>query len=513
MSRAYDAIVVGAGHNGLTTAALLAKAGRKVLVLERREHPGGLAASEEFHPGYRSAGLLGDTGLVRPSVIAALDLPRHGLRLHEAPPTVLALGDGSHEPIAIHGRLERAAEAIARISPRDGQQYRELAALMQRLAPAVRELLGRHPLDLVDLESERVWDLGKRALRLRRLGRDDLRELLRLPPMSVAEVLGERFETERLRAALCLPALLGTFGGPEQPGNMLELMRLWCLRGPGVLGGGPMLVAALRAAAQAAGVELRTGAAVAGLRVGTEGIDGVRLEDGGTIDARLVAASCSPRLTLEELLPAGLLPQRLEHRIHCYRSRGRVAVVHLALRRPPRFAGEPAEFARTGEHVTAIERAFDATKYDELPAEPALELHLATEGDPGRAPEGHAVLSATVYFVPTRPRDGWTDGLRERLGDAVVRLLARHDAGLPEAVVAREVLTPADLESRYGIPGGHLFHGEHGLDQLMFRPTPECIHYATPLPGLWLCGSGSHPGGGLSCAPGELAAQAILASS
>lgn len=512
MSTRVDAIVIGAGTNGLTTAAHLARAGRRVLVLERRAEAGGLAAPEEFHPGYRAAGLLDSTTGVRPSVVEALGLAAHGLRLRDEPPTVLALGDGTSEPLPIHGRVEAAAEAIGRVCPRDGEQYRAWAALLQRLAPAVEALFGRPPVDVIDLESQHLWDLGSRALRVRRLGRDDLRELLRLPAMSVADVLGERFETERLRTTLALPACLPTFGGPWQPGNVLELLRQRCLGGPGVVGGGPMLVAALETAARAAGAELRTTAPVASIRVSSDGVQGVTLESGETIEAGLVAASCHPQHALGELLPRGLLSARLEHRIGVFRSRGRLAVLRLALRRPPRFGSEGAELACTGEHVDQLERAFDATKYGDVPPEPVLRIHVPTHADPGLAPEGHAVLSVTVCFVPHPRRGGWTEEAREALADAVVERLGRHDAGLPDAVVARELLTPADLETRYGLPGGHLFHGEHGLDQLLVRPTPECLRYATPVPGLWLCGSGSHPGGGLSCAPGDLAARAILAS-
>lgn len=513
MSGSYDAIVIGAGHNGLTTAARLGRAGRRVLVLERRAVVGGLAASEQFHPGYRSAGMLADSGLVRERVIDTLELERHGLERRPVAPTVLALGngqDGAAPPLPIPGDPERAAQAIAERSPHDGQQYRALFAQVQRLAPAIAELFDRHPLDLIDLESESVWDLGRRALRVRRLGTADLRELLRLPPMCVADVLGERFETERLRAALSLPALAGTFGGPWSPGTMLTLLRRECLAGPGVVGGGPMLVAALRGAAEAAGVQVRTEAAVARVRLRGTTVEGVVLDDGERIDAPLVAASCSPRVTLGPLLPPGALPHRLEHHIRNFRSRGIVAKVLLALDRPPAFGDEPVEYARTAEHVDDIERAFDAVKYGELPDTPVLDIHVPTVADPSLAPPGHAVLAVTVGFVPHGLRGGWTDQARAGLGDTVVRLLARHDPELPEAVVGRQVLTPVDLEARYGLPGGHLEHGEHGMDQLLIRPTPQCLHYATPIDGLWLCGSGSHPGGGLTCAPGQLAAEAIL---
>jgi phytoene dehydrogenase-like protein len=523
--QAYDAIVIGAGHNGLTTAALLGKAGRRVLVLERRALPGGLAASEPFHSGYASAGVLADTCLVRPRVVEALGLREHGLRLRASAPAVLALGDGEplllpqgHDPADV----EQAAAAIARLSPPDADAYRSYVGRLERLAPAVRELFDRPPIDVVDVESESLWGLGQRALRVRRIGKADLLELLRLPPMCVGDIMRERFASDRLSATLCLPALAGTFTGPWSPGNGLDLLRRASLLGPGVVGGGPMLVDALARAARAAGVELRTGARVARLRVGPSGVEGVVLGDGEVLRAPLVAASCHPFHTLCELVPPGLVEHRLEHRIRTFRSRGSVAQVLLALDRAPRLSGhEGVEFAHTAGHLDDLERAFDAMKYGEVPQTPVLDVHVPTVARPDLAPAGHAVISALVYYVPYalrhgggRPEEGgFGDDARQRLGDRVIELLGRHDAGLPGSVVGRQVLVPVDLERRYGLHGGHLHHGEHSLDQLLVRPAPECVRYRTPLPGLWLCGSGSHPGGGLTCAPGELAARAMLAGS
>lgn len=512
----FDAIVIGAGHNGLTTAAFLGRAGRRVLVLEQREVLGGLAASEPFHTGYASAGVLADTCLVQPSVVSALGLAEHGLRLRASPPKVLALGDG--EPLLLaQGRdaseVEQAAAAIGRLHPPDAEAYRRYAALLERLAPAVRELFVRPPVDIVDVESESLWGLGKRALQVRRLADADLLELLRLPPMAVGDVLRERFASERLSAALALPALAGTFTGPWSPGNGLDLLRRESLLGPGVVGGGPMLVDALAKAAWAAGVEIRTGAAVQRLLVGKHGIEGVALVGGQELRAPLVAASCHPWRTFCELAPPEALEHRLEHRIRTFRSRGCVAQVLLALDRAPRFhAGEPAELVRVAGRLDDIERAFDAIKYGEPSDEPVLDVHVPTVARPELAPEGHAVVSALVYYVPYALEGGWSDDARRRLGDRVVEILGRHDAALPGSVVGRRVLVPEDFERIHGLHGGHLHHGEHALDQLLVRPTPECVHYRTPIRGLWLCGSGSHPGGGLTCAPGELAARAMLAA-
>lgn len=512
MSTQYDAIVIGAGHNGLTTATVLAKAGCRVIVVEQRDEVGGLAASEEFMPGYRTAGILSDTTVVRPAVVEALDLRAHGLSVRTTPPSVLALGSGAHDPVLIHGDPERAAAAIGRHEPEDADAYRSYRELIDRLRPAIAEFFDRPPIDIVDLESANLWDLGGRALRVRRRSKADLMELLRLPPMCVADVLGEHFKSDLLKAALALPALEGTFTGPWSPGNALTLLRREALRGPGITGGAPMLIRALRSAAEQAGVEIRTSTTAAQVLVDSGRVHGLELAAGEVLRAPLVAASCHPWHTLGQLLPVGAIDYRLEHHARTFRTRGSVAHVSIALNRPPRFSDDTTvEWARTGAHVDEIERAFDAIKYGEVSPEPILDLQVPSIADPSLAPKGHAVLTATVYFAPHDKRGGWDDAARNALGDRVVELLARHDHTLPEAIVGRRVLTPADFEEQYHLPGGHLFHGEHSVDQLLVRPTPGCSRYRTPLPGLFLSGSGSHPGGGLTCAPGYFAAQAMLA--
>ncbi len=330
--------------------------------------------------------------------------------------------------------------------------------------------------------------------------------------MLVGGLLGEWFSSDLLKAALALPALAGTFTGPWSPGNAVNLLRRESLLGPGIVGGGPMLIEALRKAAEAAGVEVRTEAAVERLQIEGGAVTGVSLAEGETLTAAVVAASCHPFHTLCELCPPGSIEYRLEHRIRTFRSRGCVAQVRLALKRPPCLHAEEVEYARTGAHLDDLERAYDAIKYGELPQTPILDIHVPTVAQPELAPEGHAVLTASVYFVPYALASGWDDEARRRLGDRVIEILAQYDAEIPDSVVGREVLTPVDLEARYGIHGGDTHHGEHSLDQLLVRPTPECLHYRTPVRGLFLCGSGSHPGGGLTCAPAELAVDAILSS-
>jgi phytoene dehydrogenase-like protein len=512
VSQRHDTIVIGAGPNGLTTAALLARRGRRVLLLERRERIGGLAAAEPFHPGYRSAGLHHDTRGLRPGVVRALDLERHGLRLRDRPPDLLALGDGS-DTLLLRGESTACSREIARRSEHDAARYLEFRAFVERIRPVVAGFLDGPPLDVVGLEPGRLPDLFRRALRLRRLGRREMLELLRLPPMTAADWLDEWFETGALKAALALPAVAGTRLGPRSPGSNANQLLALCGAGTGPVGGGPTLIDALANAARDAGVEIRTGTPVTGLLLDGGAIRGVEA-DGACIPAARVVASCDPKHTLLELLPPGLLTSRLEHRLESYRMRGSTAWLLLALDRPVRFNGrddEPVEFARTGVELDEIERAHDAIKYRTFCERPVLDIHVPTVSNPELAPPGSAVLSVLVHFAPHDEASGWDPAARERLTTRVMSILERAVVDLGTSIVGRELLTPVDLETRYGVTGGQIHHGEHALDQLLVRPAPECSEYRTPVAGLYLCGSGCHPGGGLTCAPGARAAESILA--
>jgi phytoene dehydrogenase-like protein len=512
LSAPYEAIVIGAGHNGLTAAGRLAARGRKVLVLERRDRLGGTTALEEFHPRYRCAGPLHDTTAVRPAVVRALGLEGHGLRLRGERPAVLALGRPG-EGLLLHGEPARAAEEIAARSAGDAERY----ALYHEFHRSVRELLrgflDEPPLDLVDPERTALRTWSRWALRLLRHGRRSATELLRLPPMSVADWLDEWFQDDLLKAALALPAVAPSFTGPRAPGTNLNLLLWEAAAGPGVQGGAASLGQALARAAAAAGAELRPSAAVRGVLVEQGRVRGVELADGSRVESPRVVAACDVKQALLELLPSGSISHRLERRLRSFRTRGVAASVRLALDRPPSFAcraGAAIEHARVAASLDDLERAFDAVKYRQASTEPVLDLHVPTVQSPELAPEGHAVLSALVYCAPYDLDPAWTDAERERLGERVLSILERHAPGVSASVVAREVLTPRDLEQRHGLSGGQLQHGEHALDQLLVRPAPECHGYRTPVDGLWLCGGGNHPGGGLSCVPGWLAAQAIL---
>jgi phytoene dehydrogenase-like protein len=508
----HDLIVVGAGHNGLTAAAALAKAGRNVLVLERRDEPGGLAASEAFAPGFTAPGLLHDTGHVRPAVVAGLGLVRHGLVLHDAAPGVLVSRAG--EPGLVLRSDEAAMVAgLGEVSDKDAAAWPRWRAQLLRWRRVIGKLADNAPPDVQGSNASALLSVLSPALALRRLGRRDMAELMRVMPMCVADWLNEWFETPALKAALAGPAVAGTWTGPWSAGSAMQLAWQQCTEERHVVGGARQLTQALLGAAREAGVELRTGVDVQRIDVEAGAVTGVTLASGETLTARTVVSSCDPARTLLGLVPKRHLPTTLETRIRNWRVRGTTAKLHIALDDLPNWSahpGQPVAHARLVGDVDDLERAFDAVKYGRFSSEPYLDVALPSLEDPSLAPEGKHVMSVLASFAPYHLEGGWNDARREELGNVVLDTLERHAPGLKRRVIAHEVLSPHDIEQRYGATGGHVHHGEHSLDQwLHARPDPDCARYATPIGGLFLCGSGSHPGGGLSGGPGWLGAQAI----
>jgi len=511
MSR-YDTIVIGAGHNGLTAATILAKAGRQVVILERRDRIGGLASREEFHPGYQTAGVLHDTSAVRRSVIDQLELRKHGLELlRESAPVFIPEKDG---PGYLHWRDPGKAEAeISGRSPADAAQYRAYRAFLKRIAPVLRKVFDEFPADTQSIRLTDLWDIGKKAIALRLLGRSDMMEVLRIGPMCVADWVIEWFETEIVRAAVAGPAVMHDMTGPWSPGTNLNLILAETQAQLAVKGGPAALVKALEKAAVAAGVEIRTGAKVAKLNLQDGAVSGVTLVNGEVLDGNQVAAACDPKHLFLKLISPSSLTMEFERNIQNFRTRGTTAKVNLALDSYPEFPGRPdlqAVFLRTGTAVDDLERAFDPVKYREFALEPMLDIYVPTIESPQLAPAGHHVFSIQAHWIPYGLEGGWSEEAKDRLLESVVDTLQGYFPEIRQSLVGSQVSSPVDLERVYGVTGGHLFHGEHATDQLLLRPTPECARYQTPFRGLYLCGSGSHPGGGMTCAPGALATGAIL---
>lgn len=511
MSR-YDTIIIGAGHNGLTAATLLAKAGRQVVVLERRDRVGGLASRDEFHPGYRTAGILHDTSRLRRKIVDQLELKKFGLTLlREPPPVLIPERDG---PGYVHWRdPNRAQGEIAARSQADAESYRAYRAFLKRIAPVIKRVFDEFPPDTQAQQLTQLWDIGRKALSLRMLGREDMMEVLRIGPMCVADWVAEWFETEIVRAAVAGPAVMHEFTGPWSPGTNLNLI-LAETQGPVAVKGGPAaLVDALEKAALAAGVEIRTDARVVRLSLEEGAVSGVALANGEVLESRQVAAACDPKQLFLKLIPAPQLTMEFERNIKLLRTRGTTAKIDLALSDYPEYPGRPElqpVVLRTGTTIDDLERAFDPVKYREFALQPMVDVYVPTLEDPQLAPTGHHVFSVQAHWVPYDLEGGWTDEAKDRLLDGVLDTLSGYFPSLRQSIVGARVLSPVDLERIYGVTQGHLFHGEHATDQLILRPTPECSRYETPFRGLYLCGSGSHPGGGITCAPGALATQAIL---
>lgn len=514
-------VVIGGGSNGLTAAALLAKGGCRVTLLERRPALGGLSAGEAFHPGFASPGLLHDSATLRPAVVRALDLEHFGLRFAPARPS-LALERGG-AGLMLGPDADSTALALEERSPADAKAFREWRGLIERLRPFVSAVLSEPPPELAPKNLAAGLDLLKRGVSLRRLGEADMLELMRVAPMAVADWMKDTFETERLHAALSLPALSGTWLGPWSAGSAACLLALEATRGRSVAGGPKAVVQALEACARQKGVQIQTETEAVELVVRGETVQGVRLASGETLVADAVLSTVDPKQTFLELVPARTLSSVFEDAVLNWRTRGTTAKVHLALDGLPEHPALAASSSQakgatpdrmsTGASIDELERAFDAIKYGEMSNTPVLDIALPSLDDPTLAPEGKAVLSILAHYVPFELEGGWTAEAERTLEERVLTVLEEHLPGTQKRILATETLSPADIAERYRVSGGHVHHGEHALDQLLIlRPNGDCAHYATPLAGLFLGGSGSHPGGGVTCAPGMLAAERILAN-
>lgn len=527
----YDAIVIGAGHNGLVTAAYLAKGGLRTLVLERSDEPGGCAATDELWPGYRVDTGAHELGALDRRVVRDLRLDRAGLELLATDPTVASLQPGGGA-LTLYRDPGRTADAIRPFSDRDAGRWPSFLEAMGRAARALGVLYEATPPRVAGADRGDLWEMARLGAKLGRVGRAEAIELMRLLPMTVEELLTEWFESEALKGLLGARGCRGVFQGPLAAGTGFLLLHSLVGRAGDpwashrVKGGMGRLGETLASVATGMGVEVRTGSAVDRILVSDGEVSGVALASGEEIAAALVASSATPRETFLRLIDPLELDPAFLAQVGNIRYRGAVAKVHFALDAPPRFAAgaasQGAAEAVPDEASTVcvcpdlmyLERAYDDAKYGAPSRAPHLEVSIPTIQDPSLAPEGRHILSILVQYAPCELRGGtWDAAAREALGDTVLRTLEGYAPGLADIVCHRDVMTPADLDRRFGLADGNIYHGEMALDQAFIgRPVPGWARYRTPIAGLYSCGAGAHPGGGLTGTPGANAAREMLAA-
>jgi len=522
MSQARDIVIIGGGHNGLITAFYLAKAGYKPLVLERSAQVGGAAVTDEFHPGFRCSTLAHTAGPILPSVVSDMQLEKHGLRLITPDVCVTALSpDG--RALSLYQDAGKSAQEIAAFSPKDAAKYLEFEQSLGKISKVIGEALATTPPDIDHPSSGDLWSMLKTGRAIHKLGKKDMFRLLRWGPMAVADLASEYFETELLRAVIAARGIFGTFLGPWSAGSALVLLIRAAAdphpAGSAWLAAGGMgaVTQAMAAAAQAAGAEIRTGAEVIEIHVQNGTATGVLLSTGEEILAKAVISNADPKRTLLKLTdPTHLSPdfvQKLQH----YRGNGTVAKVNLALSGLPKFSalknGDASALKgriHIGHEIDYLERAFDEAKYGNFSRQPYLEATIPSLTDPTLAPEGKHVMSIYMQYAPYKLKGDWEQE-RKALGQTVVQTLAQYAPNLPELILTHKIITPHDLEEKYGLTGGQIFHGELALDQFFtMRPLLDWARYRTPIQNLYLCGSGTHPGAGLTGGSGANAAREIL---
>ena len=520
----YDIIIVGAGHNGLVAAGYLAKAGLKTLVLERRETVGGGSITDEIHPGFRCSTLAHCAGPLLPQVIKDLDLRSHGLDFLSPEVRVLAPRlDG--EPICLWKDQARTVAELQNISAADAASYPEFEKSFARIGRVLAPLLTMTPPSIDKPAPAELWNLGKLGMSFRGLGKQDAYRLLRWGPMAVADLVAEWFETETLRALVAARGIDGAFAGPWSAGTSAGLLWEAALDAQAtdssrfVKGGMGAITQALARAAVSAGAEIRTSNRVVRIETNSNRASQVVLDDGVTLSSRAVVSNADPRTTLLDLVDPVEFDPGFLAKIQHYRALGVSAKVNLGLSGLPSFVGVKDSDAAVrlsgrihiGPDIDYLERAFDAAKYGEYSTAPYLDVTIPSLTDPSLAPAGAQVMSVSVQYAPYKLKEGdWTTR-REEFADQVVNTLAAYAPKLKEMIVARQIITPLDLEETYGLSGGHIHHGEQTLDQsFTFRPIIGWAQYRTPLKGLYLCGAGTHPGGGITGAPGANAAREII---
>jgi len=524
-SKIYDAVVVGGGHNGLTAAAYLAWAGLTTLVLERRDIVGGCCVTEEIAPGCRVSTTSYIASMLRPEVISDLRLAEYGLRMVPCDPAIqVPFPDGHVVPWWADRR--RAKAEFATISAKDAETFVEVDDRLKKLARYLQPFFMEPPPE-IDTRSMRGWgDLFRVGKKFRGISSDEVSQLIYFLTGSLGEFLDHNYESEKIKTLFLANNVYGKHGGPYQPGTAIGL--LFHLLSGGeherqgfyghVMGGMGAITQALAASGRKLGVEIRTSAPVAQIDIRDGRARGVVLEDGTEIRARIVLSNADPKRTFLKMVAASELPNEFLHSIRCIKMEGPCAKVNLVLDAEPRFTGtSPTASALERTFYTLVpslafaERCYDIAKFGEIPEELWVDCVVSSNADPSLAPAGKHILTCFVQYVPYHLREGNWDEKRELLGNRVIKKIAEYAPNLPNAIVARQVLTPLDLERTYGLTEGNIFHGDLRLEQLFFmRPVSGWSQYRTPVDGLYLCGAGTHPGGGVTGAPGHNAAHQAL---
>ncbi len=521
----YDALIIGAGHNGLVTAAYLARAGLRLLVLERRPVVGGSCVTEEVWPGYRVSTAAYLCGLLQPRIINDLELGRFGYEILPKDPAFFSpFPDGRR--LFIWRDDQQPAAEIARFSRADAQRYAEYEAFLARLASFVAPWLLSTPPNLLRRTRWDLWQLGRLGLHTLRLPPRTLAQALRILTQSARDFLDGWFDSPELKAALATDGVIGARGGPSTPGTAYVLFHhcmgvaagkagLWGF----VRGGMGAISEALAAAARRHGAEIRTGAEVAQLLVRGGRARGVVLAGGEEITARVVISNADPKRTFLRLVPPQYIDAEFRREVAAIRMAGVSMKVNLALDGLPDFPAAPGTrpgpqhrgTIHIGPSMEYIDRAWEDARAGRPSREPFLEVTIPTTYDSTLAPPGRHIMSIFVQYAPFDLADGSWDQLKEAYADRVIETLAAYAPNLPGLVRHRQVLSPLDLEREFGLTGGDIFHGEMTPDRLFFlRPVLGWAQYRTPIAGLYLCGSGTHPGGGVMGAPGYNAAREIL---
>jgi phytoene dehydrogenase-like protein len=521
----YDAIIVGGGHNGLTAAAYLARAGLSTLVLERREIVGGCCVTEEIAPGCRVSTTSYIASMLRPEVITELRLGDHGLRMVPCDPAIqVPFPDGHVVPWWVD--RERAKAEFGKISAKDAARFVEVDEQLKKLARYLQPFFMEPPPE-IDTSTMSGWsDLFRVGKRFRGISSAEIAQLISFLTGSLGEFLDHNYESEKMKTIFLANNVYGKHGGPYQPGTAIGL--LFHLLSGGehdlqgfyghVMGGMGAITQALAATGKQLGVEIRTSASVAQIEVRNGRAYSVVLEDGTEVRGRMILSNADPKRTFLKMVAARELPEDFLFAVSGIKMDGPCAKVNFVLAEEPRFTGtSPQTSALERTFYTLVpslefaERCYDIAKFGEIPEELWVDCVVSSNADPSLAPPGKHILTCFVQYVPYKLREGSWDEKRELLGDRVVKKIAEYAPNVPEAIVARQVLTPLDLERTYGLTEGNIFHGDLRLEQLFFmRPVPGWAQYRTPIRGLYLCGAGAHPGGGVTGAPGRNAAQQVL---